>query len=70
MSWFEETAKGILIHIKAQPKASKIQVSGLYGDQIKIRLAAPPVDGKANEELLRFLAKGHRGRIVSSNLVE
>lgn len=57
MNWFEETPKGIVIHIKAQPKASKNQVVGPYGDppRLKIKIAAPPVDGRANEELLRFL---------------
>jgi uncharacterized protein (TIGR00251 family) len=57
MDWFEETPKGIVIHIKAQPKASKTQIVGLYGDppRLKIKIAAPPVDGRANEELLKFL---------------
>jgi uncharacterized protein (TIGR00251 family) len=36
-------------------------VAGLHGDAIKIRLKAPPVDGAANEELIRFVA--HRLRI-------
>ncbi len=57
MNWFEETSKGIAIHIKAQPKASKNQIVGLYGDppRLKIKVAAPPVDGRANQELLKFL---------------
>jgi len=40
-----------------QPRASKSEVAGRHGDAIKIRIAAPPVDGAANEELIRFLAK-------------
>ena len=40
-----------------QPRASRTEVSGMYGDAVKIRLAAPPVDGAANEELIRFLAE-------------
>ena len=40
-----------------QPRASKTEVAGRHGDAIKIRIAAPPVDGAANEELIRFLAE-------------
>jgi uncharacterized protein (TIGR00251 family) len=39
-----------------QPRASRTEVTGMHGDAVKIRLAAPPVDGAANEELIRFLA--------------
>ncbi len=39
------------------PNASKTEVVGMHDGALKIRLAAPPVDGKANEELVRFLAK-------------
>ena len=42
---------------RVQPGASRSAVSGLYGDSIKITLNAPPVDGKANEELIKFLSK-------------
>ncbi len=38
------------------PRAATTAVAGRYGDAIKIRVAAPPVDGAANEELIRFLA--------------
>lgn len=40
-----------------QPRAARTEVDGRHGDAIKIRIAAPPVDGAANEELIRFLAK-------------
>ncbi len=40
-----------------QPRASKTEVVGRHGDAIKVRVKAPPVDGAANEELIRFLAK-------------
>ncbi len=48
---------GVLIAIQVQPRASRTEVVGLLGDAIKIRVAAPPVDGAANEELVRFLAR-------------
>lgn len=43
--------------IYVQPRASRTEVVGPYGDAVKIRLRSPPVDGAANDELIRFLAK-------------
>ena len=57
MSWLETVKDGILIRIQAQPKASRSEVVGVHGDRLKIRIAAPPVDGAANEELVRLLAE-------------
>jgi len=48
----------VTLHIKAQPAASRSEFAGLYGeDAIKIRLAAPAVEGAANKELIKFLSK-------------
>jgi uncharacterized protein (TIGR00251 family) len=47
---------GIRLKIKVEPRSSKPGLVGLYGDAVKIRLSSPPVEGKANEELVRFLA--------------
>ena len=44
----------LTLHI--QPGAKKTEIAGLHGDALKIRLAAPPVDGKANAALLEFVA--------------
>lgn len=44
----------LVVHV--QPRAKRTEIQGRHGDAIKIRLAAPPVDGAANEELVRFLA--------------
>ena len=55
----EETADGheaIQLTLHVQPGAKRTEVAGTHGDALRIRLAAPPVDGKANAELLRFLA--------------
>lgn len=48
---------GVEISLHIQPRASRTEVVGAHGDALKIRLAAPPVDGEANDELVRFLAK-------------
>ena len=39
-----------------QPRASRTELAGRHGDSLKVRIAAPPVDGAANEALVRFLA--------------
>ncbi len=54
IQWQEDS---LIITCHLQPKASKTEVVGLHGDALKIRIKAPPVDGKANLELIRFLAK-------------
>ena len=45
----------VSLHI--QPGASRTEISGQHGDAIKLRLAAPPVDGAANDALIAFLAE-------------
>ncbi len=44
------------LRIHCQPRASKTEMVGYHGNALKIRLAAPPVEGEANLELCRFLA--------------
>jgi uncharacterized protein (TIGR00251 family) len=50
-------ANHLAVDLHVQPRASKTEVAGRHGDAIKIRVKAPPVEGAANEELIRFLAK-------------
>lgn len=45
------------LRVWVQPNASKSEVVGEHNGYLKIKLQAPPVDGKANEELIKFLAK-------------
>jgi uncharacterized protein len=57
LSWYQIGRDGVTIQIRAQPGAKRTEVAGLYGDCLKVRLASPPVDGKANECLIEFLAE-------------
>ena len=55
--WLRVAVDGrITLTLHIQPGAKKTEFCGLHGDALKIRLAAPPVDGKANEALIRFVA--------------
>lgn len=47
----------LYLRIYLQPKASRDQFLGLHGDALKVAITAPPVDGKANAHLLKWLAK-------------
>jgi uncharacterized protein (TIGR00251 family) len=48
---------GVRLRLHVQPRASRTESAGLHGDALKIRVAAPPVDGAANSALLGFLAE-------------
>lgn len=47
----------VLLPVHVQPRASRTELAGMHGDVVRIRIAAPPVDGEANDELERFLAR-------------
>ncbi|MFN7139804.1 MAG: DUF167 domain-containing protein [Limisphaerales bacterium] len=55
-SYFRADAKGFLLFIKLQPRASRTAVSGTMGNELKISVTAPPVDAAANQALIEFLA--------------
>jgi uncharacterized protein (TIGR00251 family) len=57
MMRIETRGEGVRFEVRAQPRASRTEVAGTHGEAIKIRLAAPPVEGAANAELIAFLAR-------------
>jgi len=56
MPFIKSTSAGCQIAVRVQPGAARSAVAGLQGTELKIRIKAPPVEGKANEALLEFLA--------------
>jgi uncharacterized protein len=48
---------GVRITVRAQPRAARTEIAGDYGDALRVRIAAPPVDDAANRELLHFIAR-------------
>ncbi|MBE8715639.1 DUF167 family protein [Cellvibrio polysaccharolyticus] len=57
MTHYQWQGSDLLLRCHLQPKASNDGVAGLHGDRIKLRITAPPVDGKANAHLVQWLGK-------------
>jgi uncharacterized protein len=55
-TFLHETSGGTLLSVKLQPRASKNEISGPLGDELKIKVTAPPVDAAANQALIELLA--------------
>jgi uncharacterized protein (TIGR00251 family) len=47
---------GVRFGVRVQPRASRSEIRGVHGDVLRVRVAAPPVDGAANEALIALLA--------------
>ena len=54
--WFKKDSGLITLKIYVQPGAKRTEIAGLFGKELKIRLLSPPLDGRANEALLKFIA--------------
>ena len=66
MTFLRETPGGVLLSVKLQPRASKNEIGAPLGDELKIKVTAPPVDAAANEALIELLAEKldcPRGRV-------
>jgi len=57
MPFFQWQGDDLLLRCHLQPKASSDDIVGLHGDRLKLRITAPPVDGKANAHLIQWLSK-------------
>ena len=55
--WLASDGADAVLTLHIQPGAKRTELAGLHGEALKIRLAAPPVDGRANDCLIAFMAK-------------
>ena len=55
--FLREQSGGTLLFVKLQPRASADEICAPLGDELKIKITAPPVDAAANEALVKFLAE-------------
>jgi hypothetical protein len=66
LNFLRETNDGVLLAVKLQPRASKNEIGAPLGDELKIKVTAPPVDAAANQALVELLAEKlgcARGRV-------
>jgi len=54
--WYRRSGEVITLTLHVQPGAKRSEIAGLHGEALKLRLAAPPIEGRANEALLKFIA--------------
>ena len=55
--WAKRTADGWTLALHVQPGAKRAGVAGLHGERLKLRIAAPALDGRANDALVAFVAQ-------------
>lgn len=51
-----ETENGVVLEVRVLPRSSRCELAGIQDGALKVKITAPPVEGKANEECIRFLS--------------
>ncbi|KTD02239.1 DUF167 domain-containing protein [Fluoribacter gormanii] len=55
--WYQRDAEGLTLRLYVQPGAKKTEIVGLHEGELKIRLNTPPIEGRANKALLKYIAE-------------
>ena len=67
MIQYSEEGRGLTFAVRVVPRASRSEIAGEYNGALRVRIAAPPVEGAANRELIKVLAKSFK---LPQNAVE
>ena len=67
MIQYSEKSRGLTFAVRVVPRASRSEIAGEYNGALRVRIAAPPVEGAANRELIKLLAKSFK---LPQNAVE
>ncbi len=55
--WYQRDAEGLTLRLYVQPGAKKTEIAGIHENELKIRLNTPPIEGRANKALLKYIAQ-------------
>ena len=55
--WYRWLGKQLILNLRVVPRSKQDGIAGVHGDCLRVRIAAPPVDGRANQRLVEFLAR-------------
>lgn len=66
---FKKTDRGLIFQIQVLPRSSRCEVVGVHDQALKLKITSPPVEGKANEECIRFLADRLRIRRAQVEII-
>jgi uncharacterized protein (TIGR00251 family) len=70
MTWIRSEKTGCIIELHVQPQARKNEIVCIHNNRLKVKIKSPPVDGKANESLIEFIAETLGLRISALELIK